>query len=133
MQLTLNRSTYGLFSCAAAMFLTSAALAQKFEPRVIRVGYAVAQNSHCGAGVDAFARELAELTNGRFKVEHLDGGKAGGELELFNKVKSDEIEMANSSLQATVFSSRHSQRRVSALYQFARRSDMHSALCTCPT
>jgi TRAP-type transport system periplasmic protein len=97
MQLTLNRSTYGPFSCVVAMFLTSAVLAQKVEPRVIRVGYAVAQNSHYGAGVDAFARELAELTNGRFKVEHLGGGKAGGELELFNKVKSGEIEMANSS------------------------------------
>jgi TRAP-type transport system periplasmic protein len=65
-------------------------------PTLIRVGYAVAQNSH-GTGVDAFARELSELTNGRFKVEHLAGGKAGGELEILNKVKSGELEMGNTS------------------------------------
>jgi TRAP-type transport system periplasmic protein len=97
MHFTLKRSTYGLLACVAGMFFPSAAFAQTTEPRVIRVAYAVAQNSHYGAGVDAFARELAELTNGRFKVEHLGGGKAGGELELFNKVKNGELEMANSS------------------------------------
>ncbi len=75
----------------------SAALAQPAEPRVVRVAYAVAQNSHYGAGVDAFGRELAELTNGRFKVEHVPAGKLGGELEILNKVKSGEVEMGNTS------------------------------------
>jgi TRAP-type transport system periplasmic protein len=82
---------------ALAFALISASFAQSSEPRVIRVAYAVAQNSHYGAGVDAFARELAELTNNRFKVEHLGGGKAGGELEILNKVKAGELEMGNTS------------------------------------
>jgi TRAP-type transport system periplasmic protein len=82
---------------ALAFALISASFAQSPEPRVIRVAYAVAQNSHYGAGVDAFARELAELTNNRFKVEHLGGGKAGGELEILNKVKAGELEMGNTS------------------------------------
>jgi TRAP-type transport system periplasmic protein len=84
--------------CAAlCMIAVFAAHAQSTTPRIIRIGYAVAQNSHYGAGVDAFAREIKELTGGRFKVEHLGGGKGGGELELLNKVKSGELEMANSS------------------------------------
>ncbi len=65
--------------------------------KVIRIAYAVAQNSHYGAGVDAFGRELAELTNNRFRVEHVPAGKAGGELEILNKVKSGELEMGNTS------------------------------------
>jgi TRAP-type transport system periplasmic protein len=79
---------------ASAALLTHGVWAQ---PRTIRVAYAVAQNSHYGAGVDAFARELAELTNGRYQVEHLPAGKAGGELEILNKVKAGELEMGNTS------------------------------------
>ncbi|MGL4232828.1 MAG: TRAP transporter substrate-binding protein DctP, partial [Casimicrobium sp.] len=94
-----------ILKCGAKWFLTCAisvlfccfTIAQAAEPRVIRVAYAVAQNSHYGAGVDAFARELTELTQGRFKVEHVAGGKAGGELEILNKVKSGELEMGNTS------------------------------------
>jgi TRAP-type transport system periplasmic protein len=82
---------------ALALSLVATSFAQSSEPRLIRVAYAVAQNSHYGAGVDAFARELAALTNGRFKVEHVGGGKAGGELEILNKVKSGELEMGNTS------------------------------------
>ncbi len=65
--------------------------------QAIRVAYAVAQNSHYGAGVDAFSNELAARTGGRFKVEHLAGGKVGGELEILNKIKAGEIEMGNTS------------------------------------
>ena len=87
------RASATLFVCAVA-FCAHHTTAQ---PRTIRVAYAVAQNSHYGAGVDAFARELTELTNGRYKAEHVPAGKAGGELEILNKVKSGELEMGNTS------------------------------------
>ncbi len=67
------------------------------QPTVIRVGYAVAESSHYGAGVNAFATELSRLTNGRYRIEHLGGGKAGGETEILNKVKSGELEMGSTS------------------------------------
>jgi TRAP-type transport system periplasmic protein len=65
--------------------------------QIIRAAYSVPQNSHYGAGVEAFATEIAARTGGRFKVEHLPAGKAGGELEILKKVKAGELEMANTS------------------------------------
>jgi TRAP-type transport system periplasmic protein len=95
------RTRHTLLGLASGFVFATLASAQpapgSASPQVIRVAYAVAQNSHYGAGVDAFARELAELTKGRFKVEHLSAGKAGGELEILNKVKSGELEMGNTS------------------------------------
>jgi TRAP-type transport system periplasmic protein len=88
----ISRAGIALAACIA-LFVHDACA----QPRVIRVAYAVAQNSHYGAGVDAFARELSELTNGRYQVEHLPAGKAGGELEILNKVKAGELEMGNTS------------------------------------
>jgi TRAP-type transport system periplasmic protein len=96
--MTKYRRTWIWLTCIVLeLGLIATSNAQAPEPRVIRVAYAVAQNSHYGAGVDAFARDLAELTNRRFKVEHIAGGKAGGELEILNKVKSGELEMGNTS------------------------------------
>lgn len=82
--------------CVALVFGANCQ-AQRADGRPIRVAYAVAQNSHYGAGVDAFSQALQELTNGRFVVEHVAAGRAGGELEILNKVKSGELEMGNTS------------------------------------
>ena len=65
--------------------------------QLIRVAYAVAENSHYGAGVNAFATALTRLTNGKYRVEHLPAGKAGGELEIMNKVKAGELELGSTS------------------------------------
>jgi tripartite ATP-independent transporter DctP family solute receptor len=64
------------------------------EPIKLRVGYAIARDSHFGDGIDVFSKELDRLMKGRFVVEHLAAGKAGGELELINKVKAGEMELA---------------------------------------
>jgi TRAP-type transport system periplasmic protein len=95
------RSFTGLFLLACAtsvsLWFSHSSHAQPNSVRTVRVAYAVSQNSHYGAGVDAFSEALRELTNGRFIVEHVAGGKAGGELEILNKVKSGELEMGNTS------------------------------------
>lgn len=44
----------------------------------LRVGYVVARDSHFAEGIDAFAKELERLARGRFVVEHLAAGTAGG-------------------------------------------------------
>jgi TRAP-type transport system periplasmic protein len=67
------------------------------EPQVVRVAYSLAQNSHYGAGVDAFAAALAEKTAKRFLVEQIPASKAGGELDVLNKVKNGDIEMYSGS------------------------------------
>jgi TRAP-type transport system periplasmic protein len=87
----------GSFRFFLALSCLLAASSVSAEPQVIRVAYSLAQNSHYGAGVDAFAAAVTDKTGGRFRVEHLPAGKAGGELEILNKIKSGEMEMYNGS------------------------------------
>lgn len=61
----------------------------------IRVAYPLVRNSTYGEGVEVFGTTLTQLTNGRYKVEHLSG--KGDELDNLNKVKAGELEMANTS------------------------------------
>ena len=84
---------------ASFLFFVGAlsSLGASAEPQLIRVAYSLTQTSHYGAGVDAFALALTEKTKGRFRVEHLPAGKAGGELDALNKVKNGELEMYNGS------------------------------------
>lgn len=60
----------------------------------LRVGYAVARDSHFGDGVDAFAKALARAAPGRFSVEHVPAGLAGGEAELMRSVSDGSIELS---------------------------------------
>lgn len=45
---------------------------------VLKLGTVDAQASHSGVGADAFAAEVAKLSNGQIKVEVFHGGKLGG-------------------------------------------------------
>lgn len=45
---------------------------------VMKLGTVDAQTSHSGVGADAFAAEVAKLSNGQMKVEVFHGGKLGG-------------------------------------------------------
>jgi hypothetical protein len=79
----------GMMRTATAAVLAAgilAAGATASAQTTVKVGYALAPNSHYGAGAKAFEDELARLTGGRFKVEQfpssaLGGERAGGEGE----------------------------------------------------
>lgn len=45
---------------------------------VLKLGTVDAQASHSGAGADAFAAEVAKLSNGQLKIEVFHAGKLGG-------------------------------------------------------
>jgi TRAP-type transport system periplasmic protein len=91
---------FSLRTLLVLLFVLSCTLivgAVSAEPQVVRVAYSLAQNSHYGAGVDAFATALAEKTAKRFLVEQIPASKAGGELDVLNKVKNGEMEMYSGS------------------------------------
>ncbi len=59
---------------AAALIISGSASAQI----VLKLGTVDAQASHSGVGADAFAAEVAKLSNGQMKVEVFHAGKLGG-------------------------------------------------------
>jgi tripartite ATP-independent transporter DctP family solute receptor len=64
-------------------------------PMLWRAAYVAPREGHFGAGIEAFAREMARATGGRIRVEHVPDGKAGGELELMRKLRDGELELAS--------------------------------------
>ena len=60
---------------AAAMLLAAGSSTAQI---VLKLGTVDAQASHSGVGADAFAAEVAKLSNGQLKVEVFHAGKLGG-------------------------------------------------------
>lgn len=63
--------------------------------QVWRAAYVAPRDGHFGDGIAAFAAELARATGGRIRVEHVADGKAGGELELMEKLRAGTLEIAS--------------------------------------
>ena len=73
--------------------LTGAAMAQT----VLKIGYAVAQNSHYGDGSTAFCNEVEKGTQGRYKCQHFPSGSLGGEREMIEAVQLGTLDLVNTS------------------------------------
>lgn len=74
---------------AAAFFAPAAVCAQT----AIKIGYALATNSHYGVGAAKFAEELARRSGGRFKVEQFPGSALGGEREMIESLQLGTLDM----------------------------------------
>ena len=53
----------------------------------MKINISIGKDSHQGVGIDTFARELARLTNNRFKIETFYAGSLGGERESIESVQ----------------------------------------------
>ncbi len=73
--------------------LSGAAMAQT----VLKIGYAVAQNSHYGDGSTAFCNEVEKGTQGRYKCQHFPSGSLGGEREMIEAVQLGTLDLVNTS------------------------------------
>jgi TRAP-type transport system periplasmic protein len=84
-----------LATSIALGFLASsgAALAQTN----MRISISVAQNSHQGAAIDTFAREVEKRTGGRYKIQPFYSGALGGERESIEAVQLGTQELTFSS------------------------------------
>ena len=61
-----------------ATFVLAAAPAVA-QTTTLKMNISLSQNSHYGAGVDTFAREVEKRTNGRYKVQNFYSGALGGQ------------------------------------------------------
>jgi tripartite ATP-independent transporter DctP family solute receptor len=63
----------------------------------MKISISVAQNSHQGVAIDAFAREVDKRTGGRYKIQTFYSGSLGGERESIEAVQLGTQELAFSS------------------------------------
>jgi tripartite ATP-independent transporter DctP family solute receptor len=54
---------------------------------VMRINISIVKDSHQGAGIDTFAKEVNERSGGRFKIETFYAGSLGGERESIESVQ----------------------------------------------
>ena len=61
---------------------------------VVKLGYILAPNSQLGAGAKAFADEVVQRTQGRYRVEQYPNAQLGGEVEMMKGVQLGTIDAA---------------------------------------
>ena len=66
------------WSVVLAVILSAGAGCALAQQVVLKIGTVDAQASHSGVGAEAFAAEVAKLSNGQIKVEVFHAGKLGG-------------------------------------------------------
>jgi tripartite ATP-independent transporter DctP family solute receptor len=77
----------------AALFTT-----QVGAQTTMRINISIAQNSHYGVGIDAFAREVEKRTGGRYKIQAFYNGALGAERESIEAIQlgTHELTMTSS-------------------------------------
>lgn len=79
---------------AAALLATGAAASAQ---TVLKMGYAVAQNSHYGVGATVLCDEIEKGTAGRYKCQHYPAAALGGEREMIEAVQLGTQDLVNTS------------------------------------
>jgi tripartite ATP-independent transporter DctP family solute receptor len=82
---------------AAGLVLGLGMACAAFAQTAMKISISTAQNSHQGVAIDAFAKEVAARTNGRYKIETFYNGSLGGERESIEAVQLGTQELAFSS------------------------------------
>ena len=78
-----------LIGAFCALGLAAAASAQT----TMKINVSAAQNSHHGVGIDVFAKEVEQRTNGRYRFQTFYNGALGGERESIEAVQLGTQEM----------------------------------------
>jgi len=82
----------------AGLMAAAPAMAQQ----TLRMAYALSQQSHYGAGGEAFAQAIAQSTNGNIKVQQFPNSALGGEREVIEGLQLGTIDLAIVSTGATL-------------------------------
>ena len=80
-----------------ALSLTMGFVVAASAQTTMRISISVAQNSHQGAAIDTFAKEVERRTAGRYKIQTFYAGALGGERESIEAVQLGTQELAFSS------------------------------------
>lgn len=89
------RRTFTTAAMAGALALlacASTSLAQAQTAKPVKMAYALALNSHYGAGAQAWAAHVEKATNNAFKVQQFPSSALGGERELIEGLQLGTIE-----------------------------------------
>ena len=86
---TIRRTFIATCAAAALSVSTGAAFAQA---RDVKLGYALAVNSHFGAGAKAWSESVEKSTNQAFKFNHFPSSALGGERELIEGLQLGTVE-----------------------------------------
>jgi tripartite ATP-independent transporter DctP family solute receptor len=78
---------------AAGLLGPTSAVAQT----MLKMNISVAQNSHYGVAIDAFAREIDKRTNGRYKIQNFYAGALGAERESVEGVQLGTLDLTMTS------------------------------------
>jgi TRAP-type transport system periplasmic protein len=89
------RKTNSLHALAAAALLAACGTAS--AQTVLKMGYAVAQNSHYGVGATVLCDEIEKGTAGRYKCQHFPAAALGGEREMIEAVQLGTQDLVNTS------------------------------------
>jgi len=87
---TVRRTFMAVCTLAALSLGAGAALAQ--QAKEIKVGYALAVNSHYGAAAQAWSDSVEKSTNNAFKFKQFPSSALGGERELIESLQLGTVE-----------------------------------------
>jgi tripartite ATP-independent transporter DctP family solute receptor len=78
---------------AAALWTAAPALAQE----TMKMNISISQNSHYGAAIDTFAKEVEKRTAGRYKIQNFYSGALGAERESIEAVQLGTLDLTMTS------------------------------------
>jgi tripartite ATP-independent transporter DctP family solute receptor len=82
---------------AAVAVCGALAAASAAAQTTLRMNIAIAQNSHYGVAIDAFAREVETRTNGRYKIQNFYAGALGAERESIEGLQLGTLDLTMTS------------------------------------
>ena len=81
-----------LATCAVSALAATTSVAFAQQAREVKVGYALAVNSHYGAGAQAWAEHVEKATGNAFKFKQFPSSALGGERELIEGLQLGTVE-----------------------------------------
>jgi len=88
---------YSALAPVAAAALAVLPVAPAVAQQTLKMNISISQNSHYGAAVDAFAREVEKRTNGRYKIQNFYSGALGAERESIEALQVGTLDLTMTS------------------------------------
>src|SRR5436309_4501994 len=82
---------------ALALMMAIVTAEGAYAQTALKMNISVAQNSHYGVAIDAFAREVEKRTNGRYKIQNFYAGALGAERESIEGIQLGTLDLTMTS------------------------------------
>jgi len=90
----IRQTLYTTVVAAATLLLAAGTVGAQ---TIVKIGYAIAQNSHAGVGATTFCDEIEKGTQGRYKCQQFPSGSLGGEREMVEAVQLGTLDFVDTS------------------------------------